>query len=217
MKTYNCYISIVMTNSIYESKGTSQTGGAQMKKLFTFALAAMVAASVAFAADGEKKEEKKEIKYVGDKQCKSCHGGIDTSVEVWEKSKHAEAFATLSGDEAKKHSKEATKDAKCLGCHVTGYGKADGWAADMEEKKRLPREAVTCESCHGPGQKYVSIMVQAMGGEKYDAKAAAEAGLVTPNEKTCVTCHNKTSPGFKEFKFAEMVKKIKHEKKAEEK
>ena len=41
---------------------------------------------------------------------------------------------------------------------------------------------------------------------------AIAAGLIIPTEKVCVQCHNKKSPTFKGFNFAESSKKV-HDKK----
>ena len=40
---------------------------------------------------------------------------------------------------------------------------------------------------------------------------AIAAGLVIPTRELCIECHNEKSPTFKgEFKFEEMVEKVKH-------
>jgi len=102
----------------------------------------------------------------------------------WLMTKHAKAFDSLKpADQAK---------AECVQCHVTGG------------KKEFP--GVQCEACHGPGSDFKTMAIM-----KDKAKAKA-AGLVIPTEKDCVTCHNKKSPTFKSFNFAEAVKKV-HDKK----
>jgi hypothetical protein len=102
----------------------------------------------------------------------------------WLTTKHAKAFESLKpADQAK---------AECVGCHVTGG------------KKELP--GVQCEACHGPGSDYNKLAIM-----KDPAKAKA-AGLNIPTEKDCVVCHNKKSPNFKGFNFAEASKKV-HDKK----
>ncbi len=105
--------------------------------------------------------------------------------DSWLKTKHAKAFDSLKPeDRAKK---------ECVECHVTG-GRTD-----------LP--GVQCEACHGPGSESKAISVM-----KDKAKAIA-AGLKIPTEKDCVVCHNKKSPTFKGFNFAESVKKVHEHKK----
>ncbi len=104
----------------------------------------------------------------------------------WAATPHAKAFDTLKpADRTKK---------ECIGCHTTA-GKTD-----------LP--GVQCEACHGPGSEYKAINVM-----KDKAKAMA-AGLKIPTEKDCVVCHNKKSPTFKGFNFADAVKKVHAHKKA---
>ena len=103
----------------------------------------------------------------------------------WSTTKHANAFSSLAPADQEKPD--------CVQCHVTGG------------KKELP--GVQCEACHGPGSDYKTISVM-----KSKEKAVA-AGLVIPTEKVCVQCHNKKSPTFKSFNFAEASKKV-HDKKA---
>jgi nitrate/TMAO reductase-like tetraheme cytochrome c subunit len=103
----------------------------------------------------------------------------------WAATPHAKAFDVLKP--ADRTNKE------CIQCHVTG-GRTD-----------LP--GVQCEACHGPGSDYKAISVM-----KDKAKAVA-AGLKIPTEKDCVVCHNKKSPTFKGFNFAEAVKKVHEHKK----
>jgi len=43
-----------------------------------------------------------------------------------------------------------------------------------------------------------------------DRKLAVTNGLVIPDERTCLACHNKKSPTFKSFTYAEALKKIDH-------
>jgi hypothetical protein len=43
-----------------------------------------------------------------------------------------------------------------------------------------------------------------------DRAKAVAAGLVIPDEGTCLTCHNDKSPTFKGFDFASAMAKIAH-------
>ncbi len=105
--------------------------------------------------------------------------------DSWSKTKHAKAFDSLKPEEKAKK--------ECVDCHVTA-GRTD-----------LP--GVQCEACHGPGSDYKAINIM-----KDKAKAIA-AGMRIPTEKDCVVCHNKKSPTFKGFNFAESVKKVHEHKK----
>lgn len=150
-----------------------------------------------------------ENKFVGAKACAMCHksGKGGTSFVVWEKSRHAQAYQTLLGDEAKKIAKKkglkvAPNEApECLKCHVTGGGSAKNVEASFKKE-----EGVTCEACHGAGSAFK--MVHSKG----DLAKSKAAGL-NPGEKTekfCTTCHNAESPTFKGFKLDAMWAKIEH-------
>ncbi|MFZ4741789.1 MAG: cytochrome c family protein [Bacteroidales bacterium] len=143
-------------------------------------------------------------KYVGAKNCKGCHMAKGKAYPVWEASKHAKAIETLKSDAAKKIG--ATKgiadpstDAKCLKCHST--------AASVDAKLIsgiTKEEGVSCESCHGPGSAYKA------GAVMKNHDACVTNGLITPDEKLCLKCHNSESPTFKGFDFAKYMAKITH-------
>jgi hypothetical protein len=102
----------------------------------------------------------------------------------WAATKHAKAWESLKPAEQ--------TNAKCNGCHST----------------KLPEyTGVSCEACHGPGSDFWKMSVMK------DQKLAVQNGLVIPDEKVCVRCHNKQSPTFKGFNFAEAKNKV-HEHKA---
>jgi hypothetical protein len=132
------------------------------------------------------------LKYTGEKKCFMCH---KTQHTVWIASKHAKAFETLGTDAAKKFSADPQKDAKCLKCHVTGYG---------AEGKIVEEHGVQCESCHGAGEKYAKDKIMKV------QKDAIDAGMILPTEAKCKECHNANSPTFTAFNFAEAVKTIAH-------
>lgn len=149
-----------------------------------------------------------EHKYVGAKACGMCHktDKQGKQLDIWSKSKHASAYTTLTGDEAKKIAekkglkKAANESPECLECHVVAA------APD-------PKEGIGCEACHGAGSDF-----KAMSTMKDKAKAIA-AGLMEYKdeaaiEKHCKTCHNAKSPSYKDFNFKEAWAKIKHPKPA---
>jgi hypothetical protein len=158
--------------------------------------------------DKDKGKEEPKPKFVGVANCKLCHSEEATGNqhERWKKSKHAEALKLLSTDRAKEVGAklgvaEPAKDLKCLRCHVT---------AAEEPKKMKARtfketDAIGCESCHGPGEFYAKEEVFKKGKE-----AAVAAGLIEPDEKVCLKCHNKESPTYKEFDFKARLELIKH-------
>ncbi len=143
-------------------------------------------------------------KYIGTFKCKGCHNSKTKGkmYDKWAATKHATAYHTLASEKSKavakeKGIKDAQKSEKCLKCHVAGYKEATGGKYSMEE-------GVTCEACHGPGGDYYKLKVMK------DKKLSMENGLIEPTEKVCIQCHNKESPTYEKFKFAEAYKAIEH-------
>jgi hypothetical protein len=145
-------------------------------------------------------------KFVGVNTC-ACHNlpKQGKQVDVWKKSKHAEAFTTLSSDKAKEFAKAksiagAPNEAKeCLQCHTTGFGDA----ADKSFKAEM---GVQCEACHGAASGYKAIHNKPENKEK-----AIAAGLVVNGgEKMCVTCHTPKMHPMKDFNFKKMMEEIAH-------
>lgn len=138
------------------------------------------------AADGE---------YVGVKKCRVCHM---EQAKAWEQTKMAKVFELLkpgaAADVKKAHNldpeKDYTKDANCLQCHTTGYGK--GGFKDIESTPDLA--GVTCEACHGPGGSYLKPALMSLSNKEFKLADVEAAGLVIPDAKTCANCHNEKSP-----------------------
>ena len=161
-----------------------------------------------------------EPKYEGSKSCQKCHFQEYSS---WQKTKMALAFKSLKPKEAADAKKKAgldgekdyTKEAKCVACHVTGYGKPGGYPAivegkewtDKERERAVLMEGVGCESCHGPGEKTSAFKKD---NKEYKWADIAKLGAVHPDEKSCAACHNKDSPTFQEFNFKEKYGKDTH-------
>jgi hypothetical protein len=149
--------------------------------------------------------------YVGVKACGMCHKSEakGQQLAIWEKSKHASAFTTLTGPKAAEIAKAkgiagpASEAKECLACHtITG----DVGAAD-------PKQGVQCESCHGAGADY-----KAMGVMKVRDNAV-KGGMVAFADKAaieamCKKCHNEKSPTAKAFNFDEKWAAIAHKKPA---
>ncbi len=168
--------------------------------------------TVAMAQETKTAAAPKTFKYVGVAKCKMCHKGEKHGnvFEIWEKSKHATAYATLATDHAKEVAIKAgiegdpQQAAACLVCHVTAYSVA----ADLKEPTLTLAEGNSCEACHGPGSEYKSMKVMK---DIYAGTAkGADFGLIEPTNEVCVTCHNTKSPTYKEFKFEVEVKNIAH-------
>lgn len=150
------------------------------------------------------------FKYIGAEKCKLCHNtqAMGKMYDKWMESPHAKAYATLASDTAKAVAKklgiaDPQKSEKCLKCHTTDFEAHKAQAPDMA----WAAEGVGCEHCHGPGEKYKTLSVMK------DKKLSMANGLVVPDEKTCLKCHNNPENPFnKPFVFAEAYKKIEHRK-----
>jgi len=179
-----------------------------MKHILVFLI---LMACTMFLTIGSLAEGKAPNKYVGMKMCSICHKSdkIGNQYGIWQKSKHAEAYKTLTTEKAKVIAKEkglkqpAEESPECLECHTIV---AD---AKLTDKGFDAKDGVQCEVCHGPGSAYKSMATM-----KDKAKAIV-AGLTeykdgAAREMQCLKCHNDKSPTKKEFNFKEMWPKIKH-------
>ena len=181
-----------------------------MKTVTLFLVGLIAFAFLAQPASLSFSQEKEDLKYVGASKCKMCHNKADGKFyDDWAAGPHAKAFLLLKGEER--------KNAKCLKCHTTGYGKAGGFTALEGDN---PAEAdmvkalagVQCEVCHGPGEKHIT-----------SKKDKVVPHSIKPEEKVCKTCHNEENPNWKAdryttkdgkkvgFDFAQAVLKVKHD------
>jgi hypothetical protein len=87
-------------------------------------------------------------KYVGSQACQKCH---PFAFQVWQNSKHAQAFQTLVN--AKRPSLRQF-DGECVQCHVIGFEYNTGY---RNQKDTPQLKDVGCESCHGPGSEHVQL------------------------------------------------------------
>ncbi len=181
------------------------------KRVMTLSAILLFGAWVVIVGTPVTADEEVQRKYVGAAKCKMCHKSEAQGEQhgIWLKTKHAKAYETLAGDEAKAIAKEKgiedpQKADECLKCHVTGHGVA----AELLGTKYAVTDGVGCESCHGAGGDYYKkkTMVAIITGEI----EADSVGLTLPNEETCKGCHNKKSPTFESFDFEKMVAKIAH-------
>ncbi len=102
--------------------------------------------------------------YVGIESCTNCH---EEPRKVWDQTKHAHAYATLSTQ-----FKEFNLD--CVSCHVTGYDRPGGSTVTHVDDLK----DVQCEVCHGPGS------LHAAKPEKVQVPVAK------PGPDVCLTCHH---------------------------
>lgn len=177
-----------------------------MKTSFILTLIALFVISMTAKAGDDPQRN-----FVGADKCKPCHSSDKKGAQykVWKASKHAEAYATLATDKAKEFGAKVgvtnpQEDAKCLKCHVDGFGVDAKFLTEKYNKA----DGVSCESCHGAGGDYIKMQVM----KDITAKTieGATVGLVKPDEATCKKCHNEESPTFAGFNYDEMYKKIAH-------
>lgn len=135
-----------------------------------------------------------DYEYIGAAKCKMCHNKAEKGEQYnkWKAGPHAKAMASLNDTEA--------KDSKCLKCHSTAKSVDEDLLTDFITVK----EGVSCESCHGPGSVYKSMVIM-----KSREKSLAN-GLILPTKEVCIQCHNEESPTFKGFDYDEYVAKITH-------
>jgi hypothetical protein len=147
-------------------------------------LAGCVVVVVLFALAGAQEAPKVKHEYVGVKVCAMCHK-TDGIHESWLATKHATAWDKLSPEDQKK---EALKPFYTTGTTAKG---------DL-------LTGVQCEACHGPGSDYKAKSVM------QDKQKAIEAGMLIPDAKTCLKCHNDKAPTaalvatVKAFDYAKM-------------
>jgi hypothetical protein len=175
-------------------------------------------------------DDKAKGRYQGAKKCKNCHSAKATGNQYakWLDAGHAKAHKVLGTAKAKEAGKKRGVDnpqtsAKCLKCHVTGFGLPKA----RFDRKFDPKLGVQCETCHGPGEKHVKARFAAAEdaeddgdgfGFDEDDDEDAEPVKIPKSEivarpdlaNLCIKCHNKASPGFEGFCVAERLKKIRH-------
>lgn len=146
-----------------------------------------------------------DTEFLGIMGCKKCHFQQWNS---WKGTKMAAAFDLLKPgvrtQEKKARSLDPTKDYRtdstCLPCHTTGYGWPEGYPEDPEADGRQPStlaylEGVGCESCHGPGEKYVNAHKNVQEKQReYEFAEFMEAGQYQLDTSVCVACHVSTAP-----------------------
>jgi len=164
-------------------------------------------------------ETRDPANYVGSKVCGICHKKNEdgNALAKWQAGPHAKASELLGTPEAKAAGAKDVVDSpqtsnKCLKCHSTAYNFTESVATE----KIKPEEAVSCESCHGPGKKYMAKSTME------DRAKAVEGGLVYPASKSCELCHNDQNPTWKPdryttkdgkkvgFDYDQAFEKIKH-------
>ena len=192
-----------------------------MKRGWRLAVSVLLGVAVAAAVSSRvRAEEQRDVSlYIGTKVCGMCHKKDESGNQLakWKEGPHAKAFEVLGTDKAKEPAaKKGVTDPqhspKCLKCHSTAYS----FTEEVQTQKVAVEDGVTCESCHGPGKKYM-IKETMKSREKSIA-----AGMIYPATKSCPSCHNDQNPTYKpdryttkdgkkvDFDVDQAAEKIKH-------
>lgn len=139
-----------------------------------------------------------EQAYVGTGKCLICHR---PQTNTYSETKHAKAFTNMP---EKYHGDES-----CLKCHVTGFGKPDGFVMGTDRDLMM----VGCEACHGPGAKHLDAanrFVMAEPGQEAAIEKELHTTIVkTPQDSVCIECHQMQAhhghPAFEGSKLATEV------------
>ena len=146
--------------------------------------------------------------YVGSAACKECH---PTAYEALRDRPHTGTTARLAKPAWNhwrvpryKRGVVGIRKAKCLRCHVTGYGRPGGFPADVPDGPASHAMAgVGCEACHGPGKAHAD--------DPKELRAIARLGG-TCNEcnvlPICRQCHDDTNSP--EFDYRTALPKARH-------
>jgi hypothetical protein len=148
----------------------------------------------------------KEYKYTGTGSCaaSNCHGAKkpaakpgdpDDTYTTWAaKDKHNKGYNTLTKKESaamvqKMKLAKATDEPKCLGCH----------ALKLSKEQLAPRakydvsEGVSCDSCHGPAEKWLEGHDKGTKGGWPHSKSVSvgmyDTKDVLKRAELCVSCH----------------------------
>ncbi len=151
--------------------------------------------------------------YIGEIVCRECHhmAGHRDQFNPWRLSPHANAYAALGMKEAKEIARLSGIDVEpyespiCLGCHTTAFDVED-WEKDQTFHHE---DGVQCELCHGPGSEYMPAEIM------QNKMKAMEAGLMMPDEESCMMCHKEKGSHIavikvKKFDYQEALKEIGH-------
>ncbi len=119
--------------------------------------------------------------YTGTKGCVGCHR---PESESWAKTKHPNAFTNLPA--------QYRNDPACLSCHVTGYGKAGGYATGTPVAITNDLLEVGCEACHGPGSEHARLakaFAEATASDDKLEQQMRNAICKIRPDNPCIHCH----------------------------
>jgi hypothetical protein len=99
--------------------------------------------------------------FIGWQSCATsgCHGGGkgDDQVLIWKKDPHARAYGILISERSQRMAEalgvgDAAKSNQCTQCHSPMHSAAPEL---ISSKLKQPNQGVSCESCHGPAEKWL--------------------------------------------------------------
>ena len=150
--------------------------------------------------------------FVGAEKCGECH---TTAYEVWESSKHANGYLSLTPEWARQHEDASMAsrvrvarihDPECLCCHTTGWQpqEVQRYESGFSSLAATPHLVGNqCENCHGPGNRHVELEEAVQTGEiSENAEVLAERMKrhITKEWSSahlCIKCHDAdNSPHF---------------------
>src|SRR4030095_4227254 len=165
-----------------------------MKTKITLAVLLVITVTALSFKTGDDIHKAGDNKYAGVKACVgACHktDSQGKQYDIWQSSKHSQAYKTLQTPEADKIAKDkgfttpAAETPQCLKCHVLGK-EID--PAELESSFNKT-QGVQCETCHGPGSEYKKLTIM-----KDKDKAIANGLVIHDNgAEFCKTCHNSDS------------------------
>lgn len=163
-------------------------------QIFVFGLALVGSAGVLHA-------QGKAPSYMGTATCSSsnCHGSVSPRKEnkvlqneyvTWQKHDlHSKAWVNLTNQDSKTIAKHLgisapEKDPLCLNCHATHVDPS------RHGEKFDVKDGVSCESCHGPAENYLSTHT-GNGTTHTDNLKNGLADLASPEKRAslCLSCH----------------------------
>jgi hypothetical protein len=165
---------------------------------FTWAIYSISVLATGFFATQPVCSQTKPSKIEGPNACVECH---KAEGEVWKKTHHHSTFRDMPrSNEAraiakKMKIKRMKSSSLCLGCHFT---------TQKAKKKNKPIAGISCESCHGKGQRYIKVHAEFSGKKNKESESKTEvaarwkkseaAGMIRPNAlyklaKNCYSCH----------------------------
>lgn len=111
-------------------------------------------------------------RFLGSRRCLMCHSALHrVHVETWKAGKMNNTYTIAKIEEVPEPERQ-----KCLPCHTTGYNPVT---------KKYSEPGVTCEACHGPGERFAHLMAT---GRAAEGKVFALGNIWTGNP--CARCHS---------------------------